>query len=380
MAFHLHCHGCGARYERKKLRSDEWARCSRCGTVLETYSVLRPDSWLALCLSALIGLIFANAFPLAILDFQGLEQSAGFLDAIRITWSAGYEPVAVMTFAVGFFFPLLHLLILLWIFIPLAVMKIPGHIELALLAVDHLRRWCMVPVLLTGILVSAFKMADFASLSLQPGLYSLIFSTLLLTAIGTLDSHKISLMILDLGLPLGEQKAVKPPSPAMVSRTWALLCAAAVMYVPANLLPIMSTSGVTGDSSHTIMGGIIELCEMGSWDVAAVVFIASMVVPIFKLVALALLVWQTQQGHVNQLEQRTRLYVFVEIIGQWSMLDVFVVLLMSALVQFGSLMSIQPSAGAAAFGAVVVLTMLAAMGFDPRLAWRRAGHKGFLKQ
>ena len=379
MALHLHCHGCGARYERKKLRSGEWARCSRCGTVLETHSVFRPDSWLALCLSALIGLVFANVFPLANLDFQGLEQSAKFLDAIRITWSAGYEPVAIMTFSVGFLLPVLHLLVLLWIFIPLTFLQLPKRLDLALAMVDHLRRWCMVPVLLTGILVSAFKMADFASLSLEFGLYALVFSTVLLTAIGTLDSHKISLMIVDLGLPFDEQRPIKPPSPAMVSRTWALLAAAAVMYIPANLLPIMSTSGVTGESAHTIMGGIIELCEMGSWDVAAVVFIASMVVPIFKLAALALLVWQTQKGHVNQLEQRTRLYVFVEIIGQWSMLDVFVVLLMSALVQFGSLMSVQPSAGAAAFGSVVVLTMLAAMGFDPRLAWRRAGHKGFLK-
>ena len=301
MALHLHCHGCGARYERKKLRSGEWARCSRCGTVLETHSVFRPDSWLALCLSALIGLVFANVFPLANLDFQGLEQSAKFLDAIRITWSAGYEPVAIMTFAVGFLLPVLHLLVLLWIFIPLTFLQLPKRLDLALTMVDHLRRWCMVPVLLTGILVSAFKMADFASLSLEFGLYALVFSTVLLTAIGTLDSHKISLMIVDLGLPFDEQRPIKPPSPAMVSRTWALLAAAAVMYIPANLLPIMSTSGVTGESAHTIMGGIIELCEMGSWDVAAVVFIASMVVPIFKLAALALLVWQTQKGHVNQL-------------------------------------------------------------------------------
>ena len=104
-----------------------------------------------------------------------------------------------------------------------------------------------------------------------------------------------------------------------------------------------------------------------------------MVVPVFKLAAMTLLLWRAQKGHPEQLQQRTRLYVAVELIGQWSMIDVFVVILLSALVRFGSLMSIEPSAGAAAFGGVVVLTMLAAIGFDPRLAWRRAGHRSFLK-
>jgi len=378
MAQHLHCHGCGAQYERQTLQAGEWSRCSRCGTTLEIFSSMTPDSWLALLLAALIGLIFANVFPVAILGFQGLKQSAGFFDAVRITWSSGYEPVAIMTFAVGFFFPLVHLLLLLWVFVPLTFKRLPPHLGVALIWIDHLKHWCMVPVLLTGILVASVKMADLASLSPEFGFFALAFAAILLTGIGRLDSHNIYLMILDLGLPVAHQAAVKPPSPATISRSWALLCSAVILYIPANMLPIMSIKGVTGDSSHTIMGGIIELCELGSWDIAAVVFIASMLVPVFKLVAMGALVWQAQQGHVSQLEERTRLYKFVEIIGQWSMLDVFVVILLSALVQFGSLMSIQPSAGAAAFGAVVVLTMLAAIGFDPRLAWRRAGHRSFL--
>jgi paraquat-inducible protein A len=133
-------------------------------------------------------------------------------------------------------------------------------------------------------------------------------------------------------------------------------------------------------SSHTILGGVIELWHMGSWDIALVVFIASVVVPLFKLIALGVLVFLTQQRAGIKLRERTHMYVIVEFIGQWSMLDVFVVILLSALGHFGSLLSIQPGGGAAAFGGVVILTMLAAMGFDPRLAWRLAGHRKHLSR
>lgn len=376
---HLHCHGCGAHYERIELAHGDWARCARCGQVLETYTVLGPREWLALILTALISFVVANAYPDAALNFQGLTQSASFLEAVRVTWSVGYPQVAVMTFAVGFFLPIVHLLLLLSIFIPLSCHKLPGYFESALFLVHHLKQWCMVPVLLIGILVSAVKLAGVAALTPGIGLFATAFAAVLLTLLGRLDQHKIYLIALDMGLPVKPEKKIKPPSPSVISRTWALLCAAAILYIPANFLPIMSVSGVGGQSAHTILGGIIELCEMGSWDVAAIVFIASMIVPIFKLLAMSWLVWQTQRASAQHLRVRTRLYVFVELIGQWSMLDVFVVILLCALVRFGSLMRIEPSAGAAAFGAVVVLTMVAAMGFDPRLAWRRAGHRRYFK-
>jgi paraquat-inducible protein A len=147
------------------------------------------------------------------------------------------------------------------------------------------------------------------------------------------------------------------------------------MYLPANLLPIMQITSVGGTSGHTIVGGVIELYQLGSWDIALVVFVASVLVPVFKLIALSTLVALTQFGAASGLKSRTQLYRVVEFIGQWSMLDVFVVILLSALGQFGALLSIQPGSGAIAFGAVVILTMLAAISFDPRLAWRRAGHR-----
>jgi paraquat-inducible protein A len=154
-----------------------------------------------------------------------------------------------------------------------------------------------------------------------------------------------------------------------VARTWALLIAAGIMYVPANLLPMMETRSLFGSQDDTIMSGVIYLWTSGSWDLALVVFIASIMVPLMKLIALTLLLVSVQRRSVWQPVQRTRLYRLVELVGRWSMLDIYVVTILAALVQIGSLATIKAGPAAMAFGAVVVLTMFAAMQFDPRLIW-----------
>ncbi len=157
--------------------------------------------------------------------------------------------------------------------------------------------------------------------------------------------------------------------PESLARTWALLIAAAVLYVPANVLPIMHTSSLFGTQSDTIMSGVVYLWTSGSWPLAIVVFVASVFVPIAKLVVLAYLAWTVQRRSRQAQPERLRLYRMVEFVGRWSMLDVFVVALLAALVQLRSLAEIVPGSGATAFGAVVVLTMFAAMTFDPRMIW-----------
>ena len=157
--------------------------------------------------------------------------------------------------------------------------------------------------------------------------------------------------------------------PNSVARSWALLIAAGIMYVPANLLPMMETSSLFGSQDDTIMSGVIYLWHSGSWDLALVVFIASVMVPLLKLIALTLLLVSVQRRSVWQPVQRTRLYRLVEFVGRWSMLDIYVVTILAALVQIGSLATIKAGPAAMAFGAVVVLTMFSAMQFDPRLIW-----------
>ncbi len=373
------CRHCGAIYQRAHLEQGERAQCLRCDAVLESYGVFSPSAWLAVLVTAVIAFALANSFPIATLFFQGSGQSASFMDAVVMTWASGYEEVAVMTFLVGFMLPVCHVSLLIWILGAFAFGKLPLFFETAVAWVDHLKPWCMIPVLLMGVLVAIVKLVGLASLEPGIGLFATAVTAVLLTAISRLDGHKIRLMAYDLNLSQEQMPALKPPSPALISRTWALILAAMLLYIPANLLPIMKITTLGSPSAHTIVGGVIELWQMGSWDIAVVVFIASVLVPSFKLVALSWLVYMTQSRSGSQLRKRTHLYGAVEFIGQWSMLDIFVVILLTALGHFGALLDIEPGAGAACFGAVVVLTMVAAMGFDPRLPWRMAGHRKHLR-
>jgi len=156
-----------------------------------------------------------------------------------------------------------------------------------------------------------------------------------------------------------------------LSRTWALLITAVILYVPANVLPIMTVTYFGSGTPDTIMSGIILLIQLGSYPVAAVIFIASILVPLLKMVALTILLLSVQFKWVMDGRQRTRMYRAVELVGRWSMLDMFVIALLVALVNYGSIAQIVSGPGATAFGTVVVLTMLAATTFDARMIWDR---------
>jgi paraquat-inducible protein A len=163
--------------------------------------------------------------------------------------------------------------------------------------------------------------------------------------------------------------ALHARKPHSVQRTVAWLLAAALLYVPANLLPVMATQSILGRESHTIVGGIIELWGSGSRELALIVFIASIAVPLLKIATLALLAWTAHRRSLWRQRERAALYRLVETVGHWSMLDVFVVVLLVGMVHFGVLASVEPETGLLAFGAVVVATMLASSSFDPRLIW-----------
>lgn len=160
--------------------------------------------------------------------------------------------------------------------------------------------------------------------------------------------------------------------PNSIARTWALLIAAYILFIPANLLPVMQTGSLFGVQQDTILSGVVYLWTSGSWPLAVLVFFASIVVPLFKLLFLSLLTLSVQLRWDWQPRWRTRLYRMIEFVGRWSMLDIYVVTLLAALVRLQSLATIQAGSGAMAFGAVVVLTMFASMAFDPRLIWDTA--------
>ena len=157
--------------------------------------------------------------------------------------------------------------------------------------------------------------------------------------------------------------------PNSIERTWALVLAALIFYVPANILPVTITTYLGSSQADTIVSGVIFFMKSGSWGIALIIFVASIIVPVVKLVVLMGLLISIQRRSVWRPEERTRLFRITELVGRWSMLDVFVVTVLVALVRLGYVSTVEAGAGIIYFAAVVVLTMFAAMTFDSRLIW-----------
>ncbi len=160
--------------------------------------------------------------------------------------------------------------------------------------------------------------------------------------------------------------------PNSLSRTWALTLAAMLFYIPANVLPVTVTSSLTGSQADTIISGVIYFMKVGDWFVALVIFTASVVIPLLKLIVLIFLLLSVHRRSGWHPLERARLYRITEAVGRWSMVDIFVVTILVALVKLGVVAQVEAESGAVFFAAVVVITMLAAMSFDPRLIWDAA--------
>jgi paraquat-inducible protein A len=361
------------------------------------------QGWIALVVGALVIFAIANCFPIAKLTLQGLTVDASLPGALWMTWRQGHEVLAIMTGLFGFWLPLTQLLFLLWALMAVHSGRLPGDFNYGMRFFHFAGSWSMIPVLMLGILVAMVKFSGLATLTVGPALWAFAILTFLLTGLGRLTAHRLWSYAEEAGLvsasgphlsmdkPLascgacGFVQNIVPGSnvcscnrckaqihlrkPDSTSRVWALVITAAIVYIPANILPVMRVRTAAGESAHTILGGVIELWRMGSWDLALIVFVASVVVPMTKLLALTILMLNKHWGGRTIQRQRTRLYELIEFIGQWSMLDVFVVILMSAMADFPGVSQVLAGPGAASFGMVVILTMLATMSYDPRRGW-----------
>jgi paraquat-inducible protein A len=204
---------------------------------------------------------------------------------------------------------------------------------------------------------------------------------------GVARAHQLGVVAChDCGLVCEDARAVAGPPPCprcgaglhrrrpdSIARTWAFLIAAVILYIPANLYPVMYTSLLGSGGASTILKGVIEFWKSGAYGIALVIFIASVAVPCTKFLVLAVLLVMAQRRSKRAVRERAKLYRMIEFIGYWSMLDVMVVAVTSAAVKFGAVGDIEPRIGIFYFGLVVILTMLAAMNFDPRLTWDGQG-------
>ncbi|TCK32428.1 paraquat-inducible protein A [Paraburkholderia sp. BL8N3] len=412
LAHLIACHECDLLQRETALPRNGIARCTRCGAELYRN---RPDSLnrtLACTLAGMVLFAVANAFPIVGLSVNGDLVQTTLFGAVRILYRDGMWPLAGLVFFTTILMPMVQMAGIAYLLLPLQLGRVPHQPAFVFRLVHWAMSWGMTEVLILGVLVALVKLAHIAGV--VPGIALWAFGTLMLLLAATTaafdprefwervsasrsgtvtpgDAHTSAsastaaragiFACHDCGLLSkarahaheGECPRCGAPlhfrKPESIARTWAFLIAAMVLYVPANTLPMMDTSSLFGSQRDTIMSGVVYLWTSGSWPLAVVVFIASVAVPMLKIIALIFLVATAQKQSRWLPVQRTRIYRVVEFVGRWSMLDIYVVTVLVALVQFNALATIRAGPAAIAFGAVVVLTMFAAMSFDPRLIW-----------
>jgi paraquat-inducible protein A len=405
------CHECDLLQRETVLAKGGSARCRRCGAILYRSMPASVDRALALTLAGMVLFVVANAFPIVGLSVNGDLVETTLLGAVRTLYRDGMWPIAGLVFATTLLMPLLDMAAVAYLLVPLRMGRIPRRPEIVLRMVHWVTPWGMIEVLILGMLVALVKLAHIASV--VPGIAMWAFGAVMLVlaaAAAAFDPHEIWARIdvarglaparprqISASAPTAARAGLfvchdcgllsKPAAhahdghcprcgahlhfrkPSSIARTWAFVIAAVILYIPANALPVMDTSSLFGAQTDTILSGVVYLWTSGSWPLAIIVFIASIAVPMLKIIAIIFLTLTAQLRWRWLPRKRAIIYRLVELVGRWSMLDIYVITILVALVQFNALATIKAGPGAIAFGAVVVLTMFAAMSFDPRLIW-----------
>ena len=411
-AVQIECEGCGLIQTAPAVGPGESAYCGQCGQRLYHGSTDSIDRTLALTLSALILLVIANAFLFMVFGFKGRSEANRMLTGVFGLWQLGYTPLSLLIGFTSIFAPALHLTGMLFVLVPVKLDRSPAYLGPLFRWLGALRPWSMLEVYLLGAFVAIVKLGQLASIELDLAFYAFVGLIVLSTAsYETLDARQVwskirwprspaegdsapggdALACSSCGLlsrlphkTHNAHKAHKSTEsarcprcqgrlhgrkPHSLQRTCALVIAASLLYIPANYSPVLTVEFLGDKEPNTILGGVEELVSSGMWEIGTLVFIASIAVPMLKLVGLTFLMVSVRWRWHWSPRDRTLLYRVIEYIGRWSMIDMFMTSILVALVQLGALATIEPGVGATCFGAVVVLTMFAASGFDPRLIW-----------
>jgi paraquat-inducible protein A len=366
------CHECDYKVTLPQLQHRQRALCPRCGFNLTTYRSDANQRIIAFAISALIFLFASLPFEFLSFSARGQYQTIDIPGSILILVEQDYALLAVLQAVAILILPAFILIGLLYLLIPLSFGVRPPKGQAVSKVIFTLLPWTMAEIFLIGVLVSLIKITSMADIGMGASFYAYMLFTICMT--GTLlhvDKHQLNLLITS--LPPDEHKELNPAQ--SIQTTWALLATSILLYIPANTLPIMHTNLLGNNEPSTILGGVILLWQMGSYPIAAVIFIASVFVPVAKLCILCWLNYSVQTRLDGQNNERIFWYRITEFVGRWSMVDVFVVAVLVSLIQLGNIMSINPGYAAVAFCGVVILTMLAAMSFDSRLIWSQGQNK-----
>lgn len=399
------CDDCGLLLRLPGLPPGTELCCPRCGAVLCRHS---QGAWSISTALAAGGLILGSVallMPFLSVHLLGQSRASTVLSGAGDSIGDGAWLLALLVWATVGLLPMLRLSLRLVVLGGLAMKRPPAWLFLPLRWHQRLGLWCMPEVFLFGALVSYSRLIDLVEVEVGPAFYCLGVAVLAMVAAeAAFEPSAVWDAIEARGIaahpaatvPDGESPMLDCPccgrvtpsrpgtpcprcgtplhrrKPASAQRSWALLAAAALLYLPANLCPVMTVVSFGRGGPHTILGGVIELVAVGYWPLALIVFAASIVVPMLKLVALSIMLLHTRVATVTALLPQTRLYRLLAVLGRWSMIDVFAVTVLVGLVRFGLPASTSAEIGAACFAGVVVLTMLAVETFDPRLMWDAA--------
>ena len=419
------CHECDALHYLQRLPEQAEAYCSCCNANL--YRHLPPQAIshsLALYLASLLLFIMANSLPFMALKMAGRVQTDMLLSGPMALFAMGMGDLGLLVLCTSIVFPLLTMLAALYLLIPAAL----GYRAFAMASVfrmmQRLMPWSLLGVFMLAVLIAIVKLLDLAEI--EVGISLMAFAVLLPVSVmaqqsmdsslfwphqchnnvsNSVDNTQLANNDVIAARPLGRAMAsgllhchtcamlVQQPNdddprldhaslhcprcddalharkPNSIVRTWALLIAAIMLLFPANMLPIMTVIQFGQGEASTILSGVLHLIHAGMWPLGLIVFFASIMVPVSKLVTLVFLLLSLHVKSTWNRQDRTRLYRVTERIGSWSMVDIFIIGVLTSLVSLDALATIEPGIAASYFAVSVILTMFAAQSFDARLIW-----------
>ena len=407
------CHECGRFQAIGVLRPGQVADCERCGAVLRRRRRNSLSTTFALALAGLFVMAVASTTTLVTFRLTGQVSQTSLLHLPVAFEEQGMPVLALVVLATTLVAPIVRLGLTVAVIGGLRTRLSRG----ALSAMARLRQiltpWAMTEVFLLGLFVAYTRLQVLATV--EVGIAAVALGVLMLITIwadtwldddalwDAIGRHGPGIAERGTGALIGcdacglvNRGAERDPcrrcetplrhrKPQPVTRAWALMLTGAILYIPANVYPVLTVIRLGRGAPSTILGGVQELVEYRMWPLAILVFSASIMVPVLKLIGLMTLLIMTQRRSKAGLRERTRLYRAVDAIGRWSMIDVFMVSILTALVRMGIIGSVTPGYGAVAFALVVIFTMLAALAFDPRVMWdvaeapapvpKHAGHR-----
>ncbi|EDP57370.1 paraquat-inducible protein A [Vibrio sp. AND4] len=392
------------------------AQCPRCKHPLTKVNIKPYQSVIAISVTCLIMLVLSISFPFMSFSVQGLSQEITLIHAAKMLAEFHNALLGALLLATVVVLPAIYVGLLLFLHLQaLKSLKYPlgrksTHMAKTLCRLlFQVQPWLMVDVFLIGVLVSLIKIASLAEIGMGSSFWAFcVYTVLVVKCISMVDKswlwgHFTPVLELPdvkegdthhnenhIGChtchqlnPIEKQKhqkclrcgsSVHRYNPKdNLQKAWALLFTAIIFYIPANLYPMMYTVSLGHTEGSTIMEGVVLLWQLGSYPIAAVIFFASVFIPMAKMLALVWLYYNAQKAQYLPQEEsisRLKVYRITEFIGRWSMIDIFVVAILVALVQLQNLMAIYPGPAALSFAAVVILTMLSATIFDSRLLWQ----------